>query len=102
MLEIVAPKIELRCIHTVHIDVRDAELVNLGIEARQHILGAVDGNHPAGWTDGLRRRQRQRAGPAGRVQNLVPRWRIEMRYQTIRVKGLEAQRLALRTVGYGV
>lgn len=73
MLEIIAPEIELRCIHTVHIDVRDAELANLGIEARQHVVGAVDSNHPAGWTDGLRGRQRQRADPAGCVQNLVPR-----------------------------
>lgn len=102
MLEIPAPEIETRRIHGVHIDIGNAKLANLGIEARQEISGRVDGHHPAGRTDCLRGRQCQGPGPAGHVQNLVARRGLGMLQQPIRAKGGKAQRLTLYLSGSGV
>ena len=102
MLKISAPEIQARRVHGMHIDVGDTELANLGIVARNHVVGTVDNDHSASRTNCLRCRQRSGSGPAGHVQNLVARRGIEVLHQPIRAKGRKAHGFALRSAGNGV
>ena len=102
MLEIIAPEIEVRCIHGVHINVGDAELADLGAEPCEQALGRIDGGHAAGRTNRLRCGQCQCPGASGYIQNFVAGCGAQVCHKSIGAEDRETQCLAIGAFAHGI